>query len=442
MKKKSAFSRILSFLLTLGLIIILILVWDAYQTNNFNEFIKAMRYTTKGITTFSRDKTVEYEDGKKSYKIESNDFNDAIFYKEIKVEPNTQYKISCMVKTNYVENNKEISDSGAIISIYETTEVSKALTGTNDWTKIEMYINSENRTTIPIGFRLGGNLAETKGTAWFADIKVEKGMKIESTNWKVGCYIFNINTEQYQIVTTTNDRANTKMNMERFATSCKELSKGKMTVTYEIKEIDEPVTTLTNTKEFGDTISPQDVQNIIGDDVINSEYDYVFIIARMETPQGVNITQNDVDWLGLGKMDLYGIGFSNIRISETYNDVYNGISNRFPEEVYIHEFLHTLERNLEERNYTIPELHSYETYGYKSEYADSLKKWYADYMNKNISDKTTNSLIGLDEVVYTTQPAHKSDFDYGIKIEFESEPKNIIEDIRQLFNIIGNYFKK
>ena len=48
-------------------------------------------------------------------------------------------------------------------------------------------------------------------------------------------------------------------------------------------------------------------------------------------------------------MDLYGIGFSNVRMSNLKNDYthqYNYRANTFPEEVFLHEFLHTLERNL------------------------------------------------------------------------------------------------
>ena len=56
-------------------------------------------------------------------------------------------------------------------------------------------------------------------------------------------------------------------------------------------------------------------------------------------------------------MDLYGIGYSNIRLpndKSSYIYTYNPSINTFPEEVFIHEFLHSLERNLKERNYNIP----------------------------------------------------------------------------------------
>ena len=61
----------------------------------------------------------------------------------------------------------------------------------------------------------------------------------------------------------------------------------------------------------------------------------------------INIPIYD-NWIGLGGMDLYGIGYSLSRINRNGN-LYTykyGITNQVPEEVYIHEFLHTLERNM------------------------------------------------------------------------------------------------
>ena len=68
-------------------------------------------------------------------------------------------------------------------------------------------------------------------------------------------------------------------------------------------------------------------------------------------------------------MDYYGIGYSNIRLpnsSKSYIYKYNTRINTFPEEVFLHEFLHSLERTAEEYDYKIPALHDYEKYGYKN----------------------------------------------------------------------------
>lgn len=139
-------------------------------------------------------------------------------------------------------------------------------------------------------------------------------------------------------------------------------------------------------------------------------------------------------------MDYYGIGYSNIRLpnsSKSYIYRYDTRINIFPEEVFLHEFLHSLERTSEEYGYDIPALHDYEKYGYKNQKLTGLKDWYKDYMNKNI--KTSNGYIGLPEQVYTLKPAKNSDFKYSYKIEEFYEPQNLLEDIKQLFkNVVNN----
>ena len=131
--------------------------------------------------------------------------------------------------------------------------------------------------------------------------------------------------------------------------------------------------------------------------------------------------ENDIqvnDWIGLGAMDYYGIGYSNIRLpnnSQSYIYKYNTRINTFPEEVFLHEFLHSLERTAQEYGYEVPDLHDYETYGYKNEALIGQKEWYKDYMNKQI--KTTSGYIGLPEEIYTLKPAKNSNFEYSYKLE-------------------------
>lgn len=138
-------------------------------------------------------------------------------------------------------------------------------------------------------------------------------------------------------------------------------------------------------------------------------------------------------------MDYYGIGFSNIRLpnsSKSYIYKYNSRINTFPEEVFLHEFLHSLERTAKEYGYERPELHDYQKYGYKNEALTGQKKWYTDYMNKNIS--TSTGKIGLPNEVYTLKPAKSSDFENSYKINEFKQPENIVEEVRELFdNLLG-----
>ncbi len=139
-------------------------------------------------------------------------------------------------------------------------------------------------------------------------------------------------------------------------------------------------------------------------------------------------------------MDYYGIGFSNIRLpndSKSYMYKYNQRINTFPEEVFLHEFLHSLERNAEEYGYERPELHDYQKYGYENEILVGQKRWYTDYMNQNIN--TTSGKIGLPEEIYTLKPAKSSNFEDSYKMEkVFKEPENMIEEIRELIENLMN----
>lgn len=141
-------------------------------------------------------------------------------------------------------------------------------------------------------------------------------------------------------------------------------------------------------------------------------------------------------------MDLHGIGYSNIRLpndKSSYIYTYNPSINTFPEEVFVHEFLHSLERTLQERDYNIPALHDYELYGYENQNLVGLRDWYADYMTCNIKTNQGNK-VGLDEVVYELTPPAESDFRYSVEIEFNDEPDNIIEEIRSMGKIALRMF--
>ena len=141
-------------------------------------------------------------------------------------------------------------------------------------------------------------------------------------------------------------------------------------------------------------------------------------------------------------MDYYGIGFSNIRLpndEKSYIYKYKTGVNQFPEEVFLHEFLHTLERNAKEYGYERPELHDYEKYGYKNEKLYGQEKWYKDYMNKNI--ETTSGKIGLPEEIYTLKyelnstksdiKNLKNDDSYNNNEELENLARNKLGMIKQ-----------
>ena len=420
---------------------ILILAFNFYKSNNFNEFIRSE--INLHTSEFKRDNETKYSKTA-SYKITSNTKNDATIYKKVKVEKNKPYKVTCMVKTENITPENEISGVGAQISIIGTTEKSTAITGTQDWQKIEMIFNSKNREEIDIGFRLGGYLGECTGTAWFSDFTFEEGTSNQNNNWKFACFIFEntdvkVEGKNVKLSMTDTDISDIKNTMQRFRTTIQELSENKMTADYDTYIVKEPITNLSYDQEFGYYVAAEDIENSIKEIVKENEYDHIFVVIRLGDEEHKNDIQIN-DWIGLGSMDYYGIGYSNIRLpnsSKSYTYKYDTKINTFPEEVFMHEFLHSLERTAEEYGYTIPALHDYEKYGYKSQKLTGLKEWYKNYMNQNI--KTTNGYIGLPEKVFTLKPAKNLDFKYSYKIDEFHEPQNAIEQIEQLFkNVVYN----
>lgn len=370
-----------------------------------------------------------------------------MFYKQIDVTPNTPYRVTCMVKTEDVKTKKEISNAGANISIANTVEKSKSITGTNDWQELEFIFNSKNRTSVDVGFRLGGYDDNCTGTAWFSNFKIESGAQKNDTNWNFACFVFqhtNVQIEKggrinnISLNMSTEDVAEMRQNMSRFKNSCEELSSNQMKVTYDFITINEPITSLSYDSENGYFVAPENIANILQPYIENNQYDHIFVCVRL----GDNEHENDIpvyDWIGLGGMDYLGIGFSNIRLpnsSKSYTYKYDTRINTFPEEVFIHEFLHSLERNAKEYGYERPALHDYAKYGYKEERLIGLKNWYRDYMNCKI--KTSSGNVGLNKDIYKYKPNNKNDFIYSYEIDAFKEPQNIIEEIRAILKKAAN----
>ena len=93
MKKKND-SIIGNIIYAIIMVIIFYCLFQFYKMYSFGDFVKGENVS--GATRFLRDKKTTYTYDY-SYKLESTEFNDAMFYKTIKVKPNTPYKITCAV---------------------------------------------------------------------------------------------------------------------------------------------------------------------------------------------------------------------------------------------------------------------------------------------------------------------------------------------------------
>ncbi len=292
--------KIVNIISWIIIIAILIVAFNFYKTNNFNDFIRSeMELHT---SEFKRDSKIKYSKVN-SYKIISNTANDATFYKKVKVKKNMPYKVTCMVKTDNVVAQDDVSGVGAQISVVGTTEKSVAITGTQDWKKIEMIFNSKDREEVDIGFRLGGYLGKCTGTAWFSDFTFEEGTLSEGKNWNFACFIFEntdviVNGKEVKISVTDNDISDIKDTIKRFKTTVSELSQNKMTANCDSYIVKEPISKLTYDEEFGYFVAAEDIENSIKEVINQNDYDHIFVIIRLGNEQYKDEIQIN-DWIGL-----------------------------------------------------------------------------------------------------------------------------------------------
>jgi len=411
----------------LVIFILLFISFNIIQSYNLNGFKLAHYYEDK--TQVSRDSNEKYNE-EWSYKIESTDYNDFMIYKTIKVRKNTAYKISCMVKTENVEAENKTS-SGFSIGLKDDLEKSPSIAGTSEWQELTFYFDSKDNETIDIAFRLGDNNQNCKGTVWFSNVKIEVGRKQKTNNWNFAVFMINntkIKLEQEIISETVSiPQANAIKNaFIGFKETLEDFTNNDIKVNYDVINIDKPLTQISYDKETGYYISTEDCYELINEHVYGEkQYDHIFIVANI----GDNIQTNEIEWIGLGGMLYDNIGYSNIRISNNSMKSYiSSYSNYFPEEVVIHEFLHTLERNNKTLGYTTIELHDFEKYGYRNEAKYGLKSWYKDYIQNNI--KNTNE--GIRREVYFSQPVTEKNFsrrDDVTEIIFDNQ--NVIQKINE-----------
>ena len=299
---KKLISNIITWII---LIVVLVIAFKFYKKNNFNDFIRSE--TNLHTSEFARDNDIKYSKID-SYKINSNNANDATFYKTVKLNKNTPYKVTCMVKTENVVPTEEISGIGAQISIIGTTEKSVAVTGTQDWQKIELIFNSKNREEVEIGFRLGGYLGKCTGTAWFSDFTFEEGTKNDNNKWKFACFIFEntdvkINNEEVKVTMTSSDFYDITDTISRFQSNIPSYTKNKMTAECYTYKVTTPITKLSYDKEFGYYVAAEDIEDSIKDTINQNDFDHIFAIIRLGNDEYKNDIQIN-DWIGLR---LYGL---------------------------------------------------------------------------------------------------------------------------------------
>ena len=116
--------------------------------------------------------------GKRSLVLDSEKGADIGWFAVVPVEPQSTYRLSAWIKT---ENVRGASARGALLNLHNIQPVAtKALSGTRDWTKVQVEFDSDGLDAVQVNCLFGGWGLAT-GKAWYDDIRLEK---LSTANWE------------------------------------------------------------------------------------------------------------------------------------------------------------------------------------------------------------------------------------------------------------------
>jgi len=114
--------------------------------------------------------TTDSRSGKRSVMIASQSGADAGWLTTVIVKPHSQYRLSAWIKT---ENLVAGTGKGALLNLHNIQPLqTPAVTGTKDWTQVELVFDSGDNAAVQINCLFGGWGLAT-GKAWFDDLGLE-----------------------------------------------------------------------------------------------------------------------------------------------------------------------------------------------------------------------------------------------------------------------------
>ncbi len=109
--------------------------------------------------------------GKASVKVSSADGADAWWFAAVPVKPYAKYRLSGWIRTEKVEAG---TGRGALLNLHGIGGAeTKPLTGTQDWTRVELVFDSGANDAVQVNCLLGG-WGRSTGAAWYDDIQLEE----------------------------------------------------------------------------------------------------------------------------------------------------------------------------------------------------------------------------------------------------------------------------
>jgi len=109
--------------------------------------------------------------GRASARISSTEGGDASWTTVVELRPYAKYRLSGWIKT---ENLEAGTGKGALLNLHTIGGVqTQAVTGTHEWTRMELTFDSEGNDAVQVNCLFGG-WGKSRGTAWFDDIQIEQ----------------------------------------------------------------------------------------------------------------------------------------------------------------------------------------------------------------------------------------------------------------------------
>ncbi|HZN64381.1 MAG TPA: PVC-type heme-binding CxxCH protein [Tepidisphaeraceae bacterium] len=107
--------------------------------------------------------------GQKCLRIQSTEGADSSWFTDVRVEPDTDYRVSAWIKTENVRGAM-----GGLLNVHGTEFRTNAVNGTStDWRRVEINFNSGQRSVVSINCLFGG-WGRSRGTAWYDDVELVK----------------------------------------------------------------------------------------------------------------------------------------------------------------------------------------------------------------------------------------------------------------------------
>jgi alpha-N-arabinofuranosidase len=124
--------------------------------------------TWRGKADLALDSSTAHS-GKNSVRISSAEGGDATWTMAIPARPFSRYRLTGWVKTQNLEPGTSL---GALFNFHGTGIQTKAVSGTQDWTRLELVFDSGANDAFWLNCIFGG-WGTAKGTAWFDDVGLE-----------------------------------------------------------------------------------------------------------------------------------------------------------------------------------------------------------------------------------------------------------------------------